>query len=100
MEDGLQNYIDYSYFRKRAADMNGDEEIFCDDSSRMEMMDRVFKGRILPLFVIFSAVILPQFIINLANGRYFLAAFMGGILGIYAFTFGYWAISYWRKKNG
>ena len=96
----IQNYVDYSYFRKRAADMNGDEEIFCDDNSRMEMMERVYKGRILPLFVIFCAVILPQFINNLANGRYFLAAFMGVILGIYAFTFAYWAISYWRKKNG
>lgn len=96
----IQNYVDYSYFRKRAADMNGNEEIFCDDSSRMEMMERVYKGRILPLFVIFSAFILPQFIINLTSRRYFLAAFMGVILGVYAFVFAYCAISYWHKKNG
>lgn len=40
--------------------MNGDEEIFCDDSSRADMMKRVFKGRMIPLIIIFFCVIIPQ----------------------------------------
>lgn len=56
----LQDFVGYSYFRKPVSDMDGEEEIFCDDDSRLDMMRRVFKGRILPLIAIFLCVILPQ----------------------------------------
>ena len=46
--------------------MVGKEEIFCDDASRMDMIERVFKGRMIPLFVIFFAVIIPQFFIQIS----------------------------------
>lgn len=95
----IQSYVDYSYFRKAAADMNGDEEIFSDESSRVEMMERVYKGRLIPLLVIFSACLLPQFVLNLTNGRYFAATFMGGLLVLYTVFFGYCAVCYYRKKN-
>ena len=49
----LQNYAGYSYFRKPAADMNGDEEIFCDNESKLQMMERVLKGRMTPLLILF-----------------------------------------------
>ena len=95
----IQDYVDFSYFRKSAAAMNGDEEIFCDESSRIAMMERVYKGRLLPLLVIFSACLLPQFILNLTSGRYGLAVLWGGILTVYIAMFGYCAFSYYRKKN-
>ena len=41
----LQDYLGYSYFRISASEMNGAEEIFCDDSSRLDMIKRVLKGR-------------------------------------------------------
>lgn len=56
----LQDYVGYSYFRKPAAEMDGDEEIFCDDASRLDMMMRVLKGRMLPLLAIFFLCILPN----------------------------------------
>lgn len=56
----LQDYVGYSYFRKPAAQMDGEEEIFCDDVSRLDMMGRVFKGRMLPLLAIFFLIILPN----------------------------------------
>ena len=96
----IQDFVDYSYFRKPAAEMNGNEEIFCDESSRIAMMERVYKGKLLPLLVIFSACLLPQFILNLVNGRYGFAVFMGGILALYAAFFVSCAVSYCRKKNG
>lgn len=50
----LMDYVGYSYFRKPTSEMNGDEEIFCDDQSRFDMVERIFKGRLIPLLVLFS----------------------------------------------
>lgn len=49
----LKDFVGYSYFRKSVLEMNGDEEIFCDDASRLDMIKRVFKGRIIPLICLF-----------------------------------------------
>lgn len=95
----IQEYAGYSYFRKRAADMNGEEAIFSDDSSRVAMMERVYKTRLIPLLVIFAACILPQFIIQLSNGRYGLAVFFGVISAIYAAVFGSCAWKYYTLKK-
>ena len=95
----IQEYAGYSYFRKSVSEMDAEEEIFCDDDSRLAMMDRVYKGRLIPLLVIFSACLLPQFILNYVNGHYLLAAVMGGVLLVYVVLFGYCAVHYYRKKN-
>ena len=95
----IQEYVGYSYFRKSVCDMNGEEEIFSDGSSRIAMMERVFKGRLTPLLVIFSAVLMPQFIINLTAGNYGIAAIHGGILALYIGLFVSFAIQYHRLKN-
>lgn len=60
----IQDYAGYSYFRKPISQMNGSEEIFCDDSSRLDFMKRVFKGRISLLLIIFFVTILPQIYIQ------------------------------------
>ena len=59
----LQDYVGYSYFRKPVSQMNGgDEEIFCDDESRIEMMKRVFKGRLIPLLILYVYFIFAFFL--------------------------------------
>lgn len=60
----LQNYVGYSYFRKPASEMNGTEEIFCDDASRLDMMKQVFKHRMTPLLCIFFLIIIPQIFVQ------------------------------------
>ena len=97
----VQDYAGYSYFRKPSAEMTGNEEIFCDDSSRLEMMKRVFKGRLLPLVVIFSACLIPQFILSIVSYHsYGLTAFLGGIIGVYLACFAAFGIKYAKyKKN-
>ena len=94
--DYLQEYFGYSYFRKAAADMDGEEEIFSDDSSRLAMQDRIRKGRILPLVAIFLAVLLPQFIINLSNGNYGISVLLGAVLAVYVAVFIIFAVRYYR----
>jgi len=98
----LQDYCGYSYFRKSAKDMkNGEEEIFCDDASRLQMMDRVFKGRLVPLLVLFFCILVPQFFLNLfVYHHYVLASFFAGILLLYIAIFTAFAVKYFRyKKN-
>ncbi len=60
----LQNYAGYSYFRKAASEMDGAEEIFCDDDSRLDMLKRVFKHRIISLLCVFFLIIIPQIFIQ------------------------------------
>lgn len=50
------------YFRKPAeqAESEGDTEIFSDNESRLEMVQRVIKTRLLPLLVIFLCIIIPN----------------------------------------
>ena len=95
----LQDYFGYSYFRKSADEMNGDEEIFCDDASRMDMMKRVFRGRIIPLVVIFFCVILPQIYmqshLNGGLGSVLTGVFV--VLGIlYLVLFSVFGIHFWK----
>ncbi|WP_332446488.1 DUF2812 domain-containing protein [Sphaerochaeta sp.] len=60
----LFDFMGYSYVRKSMATMQGEEEIFSDDSSRLDFIDRVFKGRMIPLLILFLLVILPQTILQ------------------------------------
>ena len=95
----IQEFAGYSYFRKAAADMDENESIFCDDASRLEMLERVYKGRMLPMFIIFSACLMPQFILNAVHGRYLLATILGSICIVYVILFAYCAYHYYNKKN-
>ena len=96
----IQDYAGYSYFRKAVAEDGVAEEIFCDEESRFQMMERVIKGRMLPLLVIFFATLLPQFIINLfSTHNYLVATFIGGILAVYISVFVICFMKYNQYKN-
>lgn len=95
----IQDYLGYSYFRKAVSDDGIAEEIFCDDESRLQMMQRVLKGRMLLLLIIFFLVLLPQFLINLFDARYFIAAFTGGILTMYIVIFTIFFVKYSQYKR-
>lgn len=98
----IQDYVGYSYFRKPATQMNGEEEIFCDDESRLDMMKRVIKGRILPLIVIFFCCILTLLTQNHLDGiagsiiRIFMIFITVLYLSLFA-SFGYQLWKYWES---
>ena len=76
------------------------EEIFCDEESRFQMMQRVIKGRMLPLLILFFTVLLPQFISHLFYTRYYLiASLIGGVLAMYLTIFGMCFVKYTQYKN-
>ena len=95
----LQTYAGYSYFRKPASEMNGEENIFSDSESKTAMMGRVYQGRILPLVGILCACLLPQFVINIINKNYGISALLGSIIGVYVAIFATCAISYYKGKK-
>ena len=97
----IQGMMGYSYFRKAAADMNGDEEgIFCDHESRMAMWDRVFKGRVSVLVVILCCCILPQLLMQSLGGHPVMTGVFVGILVSYVLILGRFAYKYFKAKNG
>lgn len=96
----LMDFYGYSYFRKPTSKMKEEEEIFCDENSRLEMMERVYKGRLLPLFIFFMTVLFPQFVLSVAvYHNYLLAAFLGGVLLIYLVIFVTYTVNHNRYKN-
>lgn len=96
----IQNFFGYSYFRKAVAEDGVAEEIFCDEESRFQMMQRVIKGRMLPLLILFFTVLLPQFISHLFYTHYYLiASLIGGVLAMYLTIFGMCFVKYTQYKN-
>ena len=96
----LQDYVGYSYFRKPVSEANGEEEIFCDDDSRLQMMERVFRGRAITLLVLFLCILLPQFINNLLSlHSYILTVLLGGVILLYIVLFAKFAKSYYDHKK-
>lgn len=96
----LQDAFGYSYFRKPADQMQGEESIFCDDASRLEMMNRVFKGRLIPLIVVFCCCILPQFLNSFfVYHAPFITGLLGFVFAIYVVIFGKFAYQYQQFKR-
>lgn len=96
----IQDYAGYSYFRKAVTENGSAEEIFCDAESRCQMMERVIKGRMTPLLVIFFATLLPQFIFNLLiTHNYLIASFVGSVLAVYIAVFTGCFLKYNQYKN-
>lgn len=97
----LQDYVGYSYFRKPISETNGEEEIFCDDDSRLQMMERVFRGRVIALLILFFCILIPQFINNLLIlHSYFITVLLSGVFLLYIVVFGKFAKNYYNyKKN-
>lgn len=97
----LTDFVGYSYFCKPASELKEDEGIFCDDSSRLDMMERVFKGRMVPLLVILACIIIPQLYIQFSLGGFYSPLFLvyACLLVIYISIFVQFGIQYWKYKK-
>ena len=56
----LQDLNDFSYFCK--LNEGADDEIFNDNQSRIDMMERITRRKMLPILVIFLCVVIPQWL--------------------------------------
>jgi len=96
----------YSYFFKSVKEMDNNEEIFNDDSSKKDMLDRVFKGRMIPLFILFGLIICPNLINGCVLSIIFRERFFYGFLFmfsclfiIYITIFAKWFLKYRALKR-
>ena len=98
----VTDMMGYAYFRKPANEMVEDEGIFCDDESKIEMIERVYKGRMLPLIVIFCCCIMPQLFMQSHNnseaGHVLFIVFVV-LFVLYLSLFIKFAYQYWKVKN-
>lgn len=98
----LGEYFGYSYFRKPAGDWGG-EEIFCDDQSRLDMMRRVFRGKIIPLILLFVSLVLNPLWLSYAlleRAGILLVPALAVVLYVYSFAkFGYRYWQLWKRVN-
>ena len=93
----IQDMAGYSYFRKPVSEMSvADEEIFCDEDSRLDMMKRVWKGKILPLLTIFFCL-LATLVVQRQNTVAFVMLL--GLLAFYAIVLLQCGVTYWRMYN-
>lgn len=77
----MQDLNEYSYFRKSARDLDAaDTEIFSDNESRLDMLKRIFKKRMIPVMVVFLLCVWPQITHLFSYGEINVAG--GVILGI------------------
>lgn len=95
----LQDYVGYSYFRKAASETTGAEEIFCDDNSRLQMLERICKGRLFPLVIIFSCILIPQFINSIVHKNNTLTVMYGVLIGSSSAIFALFVWQYWKYKR-
>lgn len=65
------NCVGWEYYRKPAAEADTEEdgELFSDDESRAEQVDKIMRSRMLPIFLLFFASVLPNFI-RVLEGEY------------------------------
>lgn len=56
----VDSCMSFHYFRKPVTQMDREEEIFSDNASRIDLLRRVWKWRMMPLFIIFTGCVLPQ----------------------------------------
>ena len=96
----VKDFGGYCYFRKSADMMQQKEEIFCDDISHLDMMNRIFIGRVIPLIVILCGLIWQLYISATDHSeRGWLPVFIVLVI-IYIITFLQFAVKYFafRKK--
>lgn len=98
----IQDFAGYSYFRKPTRTMKENEKaIFCDDASRLEMVRRVIRGRMIPLLIVFLLVLLPGMLWHVypINENWPVTFVFGCMVGLYAVVFVNLSIKLWRLSN-
>ena len=94
----IQDYVGYSYFRKPVSQMSSEDEgIFCDENSRIDMIKRVFKGRVIPLLCIFFIVIIPNMFLQNGIREMMTVLFVLYVVILTSFGVQFWKLIYKHK---
>ena len=95
----VKEFYGYCYFRKPADMMQQEEEIFCDDSSRLDMVSRIFRGRVIPLIVIFCCLVWQICMSATERGEQSITIVLAILLVIYGIVFMQFAVKYFAFRK-
>lgn len=95
----ITDMVGYSYFRKSVSEMKEEEEIFSDEESKKDMIQRVYRGRMLPLLAIFFCILIPQYIQRMHSGDIAIAVVFAILFILYVLIFIKFARKYWKLKK-
>ena len=95
-----RNYYGTIFLEILLDKMQQKEEIFCDDISCLDMMNRIFRGRVIPLIVIFCCLVFQAGMSMTEHGEQRYTIVFAILLVIYGITFLQFAVKYFafRKK--
>lgn len=91
----LMDFVGYSYFRKPVSAMDGEEEIFCDEASRLDMIKRVLQGRVVPLALVFLCIVWQMFM-QFYREDYRLLSVFGALAALYLLLFLSFGFKFWK----
>lgn len=84
----------FSIFRKKGASAReGNNEIFTDNESRLQMLKKIHQRRLLPLIAIFLCAVLPNFVKGIngefgnSTGDMVITSFFGVMFILYSYVF-------------
>lgn len=97
------DYFGYSYFRKAATQCDGDESIFCDLESKVEMVKRVISGRLIPLVLLIFAMMVLSVVTDVSSTesvlRIAITNFFRATLSLYGLSVAYVLFAFYRLKK-
>ena len=81
--------VGWLYFRKpaEAAEAEGEDELFSDNASRVDMVGHIVRTRLVPIALIFLCCVIPN-LVNAINGK------MSSFSGVFSIVFGVMFIFY------
>lgn len=95
----LMNFYGYSYFRKPQEEAKQKENIFCDDDSRLDMMNRIFYGRVVPLILIFICLLYNAWA-TVSRGEHIVFTIIFAVLTVlYLILFADFAVKYFSFRR-
>lgn len=82
----------YFWKAKSQVESSSELEIFSDSESKLDMVNHIFKTRMLPLVVVFCTILIPSLLKNLTSGNgisnsFFIITLMAFALYIYIFLY-------------
>lgn len=99
------DFMGWAYFRKSEGDKN--TEIFSDDESRVEEVNKVFKSRFFPILIMFTTVVFPN-AMHVFNGSFpyeqsiitnFASGFIVFVYALYVFLIIYCGVGIYKLRK-
>lgn len=81
----LQDLNEYSYFYKPAGDSDDENEIFSDNVSRIDMIERIYKRKMMPILGLLLCCLIPQYILHLngSSGTSIAVSVLWGVISLF-----------------